>query len=225
MPVTRPFAQLKSGLRWLTGTRQKRRHGLVGPRQLWQMKRDSQFEFLTTNGLLPAHYLLDLGCGTLRGGIPLIRQLDAGHYYGVDVRSETIDEAWKELAESGLESKQPVLRHVPDPDGVDLGRRFDFVWAFSVLIHMTDDALRGSLDFVARHLLETGTFYANVNVGAGAEEAWQGFPVVRRSPEFYEQAADAVGLQCRRVGVLADLGHVSGSKAQDEQTMLSFTTR
>ena len=56
--------------------RQARRHGLVGRPELWQQKRDFQIAFLREHGLLPAHVLVDLGCGTLRGGIPIIAYLD-----------------------------------------------------------------------------------------------------------------------------------------------------
>lgn len=74
------------------------RHRLVGSPRLWEMKRRFQFDFLVCRGLVPDDHLLDLGCGTLRGGIPLIAYLDPGHYTGIDVRSEAIDEGRLELA-------------------------------------------------------------------------------------------------------------------------------
>jgi hypothetical protein len=43
--------------------------------------------------------LVDLGCGTLRGGIPIIEYLDADSYIGVDVREEAIEEARRFLTD------------------------------------------------------------------------------------------------------------------------------
>ena len=114
-----------------------RRHALVGQERLWKMKRDFQAKFLIGHGLSPSDYLLDVGCGTLRGGIPLIRYLNTGHYYGIEVRAEVLDEALRELEESGLRHKQPIL--VSDPGTLDLRGRFTFAWAFSVLFHLRDE--------------------------------------------------------------------------------------
>jgi len=81
------------------------RHSLVGPGDLWDVKRRFQLEFLLGAGLKPHHRLLDFGCGTLRGGLPLIEYLDQGNYVGLDVRTETLKEACHELEESGLDQK------------------------------------------------------------------------------------------------------------------------
>ena len=69
------------------------RHHWVGPQDLWRMKRQFQIDFLLRMGLQPDEDLLDLGCGTLRGGIPMIEYLHAGKYVGVDVRAEVLAEA------------------------------------------------------------------------------------------------------------------------------------
>jgi cyclopropane fatty-acyl-phospholipid synthase-like methyltransferase len=88
-----------------------RRHALVGPADLWESKRRFQKNFLLRAGLKPHHRLLDFGCGTLRGGIPIIDYLDAGNYIGLDVRTETLKEACVELEESGLDVKYPTIMH------------------------------------------------------------------------------------------------------------------
>ena len=48
-----------------------------------------------------------VGCGTLRGGIPLIDYLAPGHYAGVEVRGDVLDEGRRELAENGLGHVHP----------------------------------------------------------------------------------------------------------------------
>lgn len=199
-----------------------KRHGLVGNPDLWKMKRDFQMRFLKGHGLAESHYLLDLGCGTLRGGIPIIEYLDDGRYFGIEVRPEVLEEAKRELADSGLVNKKPTLLLTNDAPSLP-ARKFDFVWAFSVLIHMDDESLRKAFSLVQNCLADDGAFYANVNLGTGEELEWQGFPVVRRPIDFYKSIADAVGMVVVDIGELKSLGHNSGKESQDAQHMLLFT--
>ena len=200
----------------------ERRHSLVGPAALWQMKRAFQIGFLRSVGLLPDHYLLDLGCGTLRGGIPIIEYLEPGHYYGVEPRYHVLQEGRQELIESGLQDRLPHLIHADRLRDCDLGRHFDIVWAFSVLIHLTDEILNTALAFVKRHLSPDGSFYANVNIGEASHDgSWQGFPHVYRSVKFYQGACLNAGLSLQLMGSLRELGHVSGNPGLgDAQQML-----
>jgi SAM-dependent methyltransferase len=195
------------------------------------MKRAFQFDFLQRMGLERGHRLLDLGCGTLRGGLPLIEFLEPGHYTGVEVRAEVLAEARAELAEAGLAHKAPALLHATDLGALELPERFDVVWAFSVLIHMDDATLARALLCVARHLAPDGSFHANVRLavrlaqGRVDEEPvqhWEGFPVVTRTLDFYRAAGARHGLVLRDLGSLAALGHVSGDPSQDGQHMLSW---
>jgi SAM-dependent methyltransferase len=214
---------LKRRIKSMMLKKEERRHAMVGPSELWKMKRDFQFQFLKTMGLSPEHYFLDIGCGTLRGGIPLINYLQKGHYYGVEVREEVLEEGRKELREAGLEEKKPILLHSSDFSQLMIDQQFDYAWAFSVLIHMSDDILGQTLDFVSKHLADGGAFYANVNVGERKEGSWQGFPVVWRTLEHYSSECSRSGLVLSDLGVLKDHGHVSNVDAQDNQTMLRIS--
>jgi SAM-dependent methyltransferase len=222
------LTRIKQRLALLFADRSERRHARVGPAHLWQMKRAFQLDYLRRAGLERGHRLLDLGCGTLRGGLPLIEFLDAGHYTGIDVRAEVLEEARSELAESDLARKAPELLQASDLGALELPARFDVVWAFSVLIHMDDATLERALAFVARHLAPAGSFHANVRL-AGALDAplgpgprWQGFPVVTRALAFYQAAGARHGLALRDRGSLAGLGHLSGDPEQDGQHMLTW---
>lgn len=221
------LTRLRQRLALLFGTPSERRHARVGPPHLWQMKRAFQLDFLQRMGLERGQRLLDIGCGTLRGGLPLIEFLEPGHYSGVEVRAEVLAEARAELAEAGLAHKSPVLVHTSDLGTLELATRFDVIWAFSVLIHMDDATLERALRFVARQLGRAGSFYSNVRIpaAAGGEERaqrWEGFPVVTRSLDFYRAAGARHGLALHDLGSLATLGHVCGDAAQDGQHMLSW---
>jgi SAM-dependent methyltransferase len=218
---------VKSTLRRLTpwrATMGADRHALVGDPTLASMKRDFQITFLRNNGLLQQHRFLDLGCGTLRGGIPIIQHLVPGQYYGVDVRPTVIAEARRELHDHDLDHKQPTLVCLSEVPERFRNLCFDIVWAFSVLIHMHDADFRQTMRFVADHLCPGGRFFANVNIGnEESRSRWQGFPVVTRPLTFYERESAAVALKPAVLGSLERLGHRSGRPEQDQQIMLCFT--
>lgn len=207
----------------LLATPEEKRHGLVGPKDLWKMKRDFQIAFLKAHDLKPEMSFLDIGCGTLRGGIPIIDYLEKGHYFGIEKRPKVYEEGQKELRKHGLEHKEPVLHPFEDLSQEDLERKFDMIWSFSVLFHMTDEILEGCLDFVKRHLAEDGIFYANVNIGDREDGQWQGFPITWRSYDFYEEVAKKNGLKFEDIGDLESLGHHCGDESQDAQRMLKFS--
>lgn len=213
------------GARALVAGRKARRHGLVGRPELWQLKRDFQIAFLHAHGLEPAHVLVDVGCGTLRGGIPIIEYLDAGRYVGIDVRAEAIEEAWQELRESGLEDKRPELMAAPSLASVDLGRTADRIWAFSVLMHLDDERLAECFDFARRHLAADGVFYANAITADLPTARWREFPVLSRPVELYRELGASAGLSVRDLGPLSELGHMTGLAHHDEQRMLEMRVR
>src|SRR5215472_262077 len=70
---------------------------------LWEEVGQLQLDFLVAQGLMPHHRLLDIGCGSLRGGVKLIRYLCAGHYAGIDLHESLLNAGYEiELAREGL---------------------------------------------------------------------------------------------------------------------------
>lgn len=196
------------------------RRELVGRPDLWGVKRAFQIDFLLDQGLEPEHRLLDVGCGTLRGGVPLIDFLEPGCYVGVESRYETMAEGIEELTRHDLEEKRPILITADLLSVVDYLPAFDFIWAYSVLFHMRDPVVEDTLGFVSEHLRDGGVFYANVEAGERKEEGWLDFPVIRRPLEWYRQKASEEGLELTSLGTLRDLGQESGLDRDDEQRML-----
>jgi SAM-dependent methyltransferase len=195
---------------YLFATPQDRRHSLSGPvghPGIWKLKRDYQISFLKQRMLRPNHYLLELGCGTLRGGLPIIDFLHEGHYYGIDARGIALEEARKELAESNLEHKRPTLILESDFSRVRLDRTFDFIWAFSVLPHLDDEILRGAFRCAKRHLGVDGQVLATAAIGSRRQGRWMEFPDLVRPLEFYAREAAKEGLNVQDLGVLSSLGH------------------
>ncbi|WP_452225894.1 class I SAM-dependent methyltransferase [Lacinutrix cladophorae] len=200
----------------------EKRHSLVGKSHLWKMKQQFQIDFLVKMGLKKQDTFLDIGCGTLRGGIPIIKYLNEAKYVGVDVRSEVIEEARKELKQEGVELKKPKLINFSNFSELNFDVKFDVIFAFAVLIHLSDNILEECMQFVSKNLSNKGVFYANVNVLKNEEGNWQGFPVVFRSLEFYNQVANKYGLKVEVISTLKELGHIT-KKLGDEQLMLKIT--
>jgi SAM-dependent methyltransferase len=187
------------------------------------MKRRFQIDFLRGQGLRPHHRLLDLSCGTLRGGIPLIDYLDAGHYTGLEVRIDVLAEGRRELAEASLTAKQPTLLMCEQLERLELPTRFDMVWAFAVLINMSDAILDTALAADSGHLADGAAFFGNVNIGDEPEGHWQGFPVVCHPWSHYQAAFLRHGLHVQDIGSLAELGHHHpqlGRERMERQRML-----
>jgi SAM-dependent methyltransferase len=197
------------------------RHGWVGDAKYAAMKREFQISFLKTFGLKSGHRLMDYGCGSLRGGIPIIQYLERGHYYGVEVRPQVLQEAQKELAEQGLENKEPVLMLFREAPEKLQNMTFDCIWAFNVLIHLHDDVLSESLRLIAAHLSD-GIFYASVSLGPAEDAEWQGFPFVTRPLLFYEDRAVEHGLQLKVLGTLDHLGYGAQYGKRSDLVMLEF---
>lgn len=106
---------------------------------IWDEMGRHQFNFLRSHGLLTQHSLLDIGCGSLRGGQYFIDYLDAGHYCGFDLSKGVIDAGKTLIKEKELINKQPDLR-INETKNLDFDfvadRRFDFIIAQSVFSHL-----------------------------------------------------------------------------------------
>jgi cyclopropane fatty-acyl-phospholipid synthase-like methyltransferase len=220
--MIKQLKQVKRKIVTFFQTPQEKRHALVGPAKLWKMKQDFQINFLKSQGLQPNQKLMDVGCGTLRGGIPLINYLEKGNYYGIEVRNTVLEEGRKELKEHDLERKEPHLIAFSEFNEISLNAKLDVMLAFSVLIHMEDTIVEKCIEFVSKQLENNGTFYANVNLVSHQDSNWQGFPVVFRTLEFYEALASKNNLKVTTIGNLGELGHISGQELGDKQVMLAF---
>ncbi len=208
----RAWRLVEPGIRGMFGDQEFKRHALIGSGRVWEAKRNWQIAFLRDQGLTSSDTFVDIGCGTLRGGIPIIEMLDRGHYTGIEVRPHILEEAKAELAVHPVAvSKAPKL--ILSDGFPTLGRLgpFDWAWAFAALIHMTDAIVEECFQFVGRELSESGTFCANVNIGEDADRRTRaGFPVVTRTKQFYQDLALAAGLATVDLGTLSSLGHNLG---------------
>ncbi|NLF79179.1 MAG: class I SAM-dependent methyltransferase [Chloroflexi bacterium] len=127
---------------------------------MWEEMGQLQFEFMKEQGLLPEHDFLDVGCGSLRGGLHFINYLEPGHYCGIDIDKSLLRAGWKEVKKHHLSDKKPLLVHTDSFDFLALNRTFDFALAQSVFTHLPLNSVALCLITMAHALKPGGKFFA-----------------------------------------------------------------
>ncbi len=130
---------------------------------MWDEIGALQISFLKQRGLKPHHSLLDIGCGSLRGGIHFVEYLDSGNYFGMDINQSLLDAGYEiELKNLGLQEKLPRRNLLCDGDFEieRFGRTFDFALALSVFTHLPLNHIRVCLEKLAPCMSKGGEFYA-----------------------------------------------------------------
>jgi len=181
-----------------------------GPVGAWRVDRDIQLRMLETLGLRPEHRLLEIGCGPLQTGAPLIRYLDAGNYTGVDVSADRLATAAQMVRHFGLEGRGQQLL-LSDCFGLDRlePHSFDRVWSFQVVIHFSVSLVRRYMQAVATLLEPDGIGWFSARVCTGpfkVRGSWMEFPVTEAGSDFFETAAADAGLSCTSLGTLEEWG-------------------
>ena len=99
--------------------------------------------------------------------------------------------------------------------------QFDFIWAFNVMIHMSDPIARETFSLVERCLQKEGVFYVTVYLGHPVSDRHrQGFPVVYRPLLFYEDLAKEHNLSLTVLGTLGHLHYVNQNGRRGEMVVL-----
>jgi len=127
---------------------------------LWEELGRLQFDFLVAHGLRPGHYLLDVGCGCLRGGVHFIRYLDPGHYCGLDKEPLLLEAGAAELGPGLMRAKCPRLHRADDFDCSAFGVRVHYGLAQSVFTHLPAPLVAACLARVRPAFLPGGTLFA-----------------------------------------------------------------
>jgi SAM-dependent methyltransferase len=126
---------------------------------LWQL------DLLIQEGLRPEHRLLDLGCGSLRGGIHLIEYLQKDRYFGLDRRRDLIRTGVRYELSRAARAKRPRFLVRDDFDASAFGVTFDFVIAQSVLTHLPSKDVEICIRRAKEVLSPAGAILATVFLG------------------------------------------------------------
>lgn len=127
---------------------------------MWEELGALQLDFMKEEGLLPSDAFLDVGCGSLRGGLRFIEYLNDGNYCGIDINQSLISAGKLELERAGLSAKQPRLL-VDDNFAFErFATKFDFAIAQSVFSHLPMNHIVKCLVGISRVLKPHGEFFA-----------------------------------------------------------------
>jgi SAM-dependent methyltransferase len=147
----------------------------------WQRIGMLQFEFLLLHGLLPSHCLLDIGCGSLRGGVHFIPYLDSGNYLGLDRNQSLIESGIAhELGCLKYAEKNPVFVVSDCFEFNRFEKQPQFSIAQSLFTHLVAKdillCLKNSRSFVGTGHVLFATFYKGQSVrNPGISDSQKGF--------------------------------------------------
>lgn len=169
---------------------------------LWDAVGRLQFEFLKSEGLSPEHWLLDIGCGPLRGGRFFIAYLESGHYIGLDKEKILVGEGLaRELPRALLIDKKPQFVITEKFDFSLLPNAPDYAIAHSLFTHLSRQDIVTCLKNLRKHVIRC-RLYATFFEGDSENN-----PAMSHSlnPFFYSQSemksfADESGWSFRYVG-------------------------
>ena len=144
------------GVNWREGQDHR---GVIGG--LWEEIGQLQFSYIKAQGLKPNHRLLDIGCGSFRGGTHFVPYLDADRYFGFDINRSLIDAGIAHEV-SDLDRENKI-----NPDNFYAGDNFefpshwkdiDFALSVSLFTHLKMNTIRQCL-VNAHPLLKPGSHY------------------------------------------------------------------
>lgn len=175
---------------------------LVGAAEGYDIVGAVQFNLLTFLGLREQHFLLDIGCGSLRGGRLFIPYLLPGRYFGVEPEQWLIEEGVKhEVGRDLIEVKQPVFSSDRDFTLSIFNQRFDFILAQSIFSHASLSQIRRCLSEAKKVMGPTTLFAATFVRGEHdyTGDAWVYPGCITYTPGRMVGLAEEQGLICRLI--------------------------
>jgi SAM-dependent methyltransferase len=137
----------------------------------------TQLELLKLEGCAQGSDVLEVGCGCLTAGVPLIEYLEAGRYVGIEPNTWLVESALKVRRIRRLAArKRPVFLAREDFDASELGRTFDYVLSHSVLSHCAHWQLDQFIANASRVLRPGGRIVASIRLAEGNDYGSRGSP-------------------------------------------------
>ena len=190
---------MQSESTWLTAPEYRM---FVGPPDKYDVVAAMQFNVMTLLGLREHHALLDIGCGSLRGGRLFIPYLLAGNYYGLEPEQWLVEEGIRnELGQELVRLKRPTFIHETDFPLAAFGRKFDYLLAQSIFSHASMAQIRRCLEQARLVMHERSLFACTYFEGkesyTGSE--WRYPDGVAYRFDDMQAAAGAAGLAAQRL--------------------------
>jgi hypothetical protein len=171
----------------------------IGVAEDYDLVSRTQFNLLTHLGLREDHYLLDIGCGSLRGGRLFIAYLLPDHYFGIEPNQWLLEDGIeKELGKQFIGLKQPHFSHDANFTCSVFGQQFDFILAQAIFVHAAPGQIRRCMQEARQCMNPASLFVANFVEGDdnhdGSDWTYPGAVTYRLS--WMREAATNAGLRC-----------------------------
>lgn len=155
-----------------------------------------QLDYLVSQGLEPKHSLLDFGCGAGSAAVHFVGHLNPERYVGADISAQCLEVARQRMHEHELDEKRATFVHLDAGSTEPLvGRKFDFIWAQSVLTHMPPDDIVRMLERLFPLMHGESKFFATFAFTDGD-------PLHHKhvdwyyNPSYFEDAVSKLPLKC-----------------------------
>lgn len=191
---------------WLGGHRE-----YVGG--LWEEIGKLQFDFMLRMGLRPEHVLLDIACGSLRGGRHFIPYLDRGNYLGIEKEASLLRAGIRqELGRKLLTQRAPEFVISDSFEFHKFSKRPDFALAQSLFTHLAPGDIQACLTRLRANVNPGARLYATFRIrddpapATAQSHAHRGFDYSQAMAEEFGRKA---GWAARYIG---DWGHPRGQQ-------------
>ena len=190
---------------------------------MWEEMGELQIDFLISKGLESHHTLLDIGCGTLRGGRHLINYLKPGNYYGIGIFKCAFEHAKTLVIEENLSSKNPILI-VSENKNLKFsefeGTTFDVLLAQPVFTHLPPEHIEECFAHIRNVMHDEAVFYFTYH--SGKTYSKKGSKEFRYPFCFFETFAGQFGLELRDESIA--YAHPRGQRMAEHKTLLVRTS-
>jgi hypothetical protein len=174
----------------------------VGATETYDLFSHMQFSLMTLLGLRQEHRLLDIGCGSLRGGKLFIVYLLPDRYFGIEPEEWLVKEGIeRELGAELSRLKRPAFRYSSEFPCTAFGVKFDYILAQSIFSHASAAQIRKCLAEARAAMNPRALFAASFLEGDGdyGGDEWVYPACVRYRAATIERMAAEAGLACRRL--------------------------
>jgi SAM-dependent methyltransferase len=214
-----PIQRIKSGLRDF-------RRRFSDPKKYVKTDETSgrlQFELLRKEGCVPTSRVLEIGCGCLHAGVPLMKFLNRSGYVGIDPNAWLINDAIKKPELQPLvKEKSPQFLHGDDFDASSLNLKFNFVLSHSVLSHAAHWQLELFLRNAAKVLAPGGRIVASIRLAEGNAFGSKGSP---NREDSMDQEWVYPGVSWFKLATVMDTADRLGLRARNAPEHTEFYTK
>lgn len=178
----------------------KHPRAFVGAAEGYDIMAATQFSIMTLLGLRQDDYLLDIGCGSLRGGRLFIPYLQPKRYHGIEPEMWLVEHGIEnEVGRDLIELKRPVFSDNDEFRLTIFDQQFDFVLAQSIFSHASRSQIETCLKEAKQVMAPNASFVATFLMGEEdyAGDSWVYPGCVTYTLDTMRAFGKNQGLACR----------------------------